>query len=278
MMKTVKFPNGSIVPALGQGTWGMGEGISPADIEADSLRAGLDLGLKLIDTAEMYGNGGSERVVGKALVGRRDDAFVVSKVLPSHASQKGTIEACERSLKNLKIEKIDLYLLHWQSSVPLSETVEALEKLVTQGKIGAWGVSNFDTALMENLAQIAPKGHIATNQILYNLSRRGPEFDLIPWCENHNIPVMAYSPIEQGRIMKNRDLLDIAGKLNVAPSVLALAWVIRNPLMIAIPKTSSIKHLRENTKALDLTLDQDVLQRLDKIFLPPTRKQPLEVI
>ena len=278
MMKTVTFPNGSIVPALGQGTWGMGEGISPEDIEADSLRAGLDLGLKLIDTAEMYGNGGSERVVGKALVGRRDDAFVVSKVLPSHASRKGTIEACERSLKNLKIEKIDLYLLHWQSSVPLSETVEALEKLVTQGKIGAWGVSNFDTALMENLAQIAAKGHIATNQILYNLSRRGPEFDLIPWCEDHNIPVMAYAPIEQGRIMKNRDLLDIAGKLNVAPSVLALAWVIRNRLMIAIPKTSSINHLRENTKALDLTLDHDVLRALDKIFLPPTRKQPLEVI
>ena len=277
-MKTVTFPNGSIVPALGQGTWGMGEGISPADIEADSLRAGLDLGLKLIDTAEMYGNGGSERVVGKALAGRRDDAFVVSKVLPSHASRKGTIEACERSLKNLKIEKIDLYLLHWQSSVPLSETVEALEKLVTQGKIGAWGVSNFDTALMENLAQIAAKGHIATNQILYNLSRRGPEFDLIPWCEDHNIPVMAYAPIEQGRIMKDRDLLELARKLNVAPSVLALAWVIRNPLMIAIPKTSSIKHLHENAKALALTLDHDVLRALDKIFLPPTRKQPLEVI
>ncbi|CAM1641630.1 NADP-dependent oxidoreductase domain [Bartonella apihabitans] len=278
MMKTVTFPNGSIVPALGQGTWGMGEGISPEDIEADSLRAGLDLGLKLIDTAEMYGNGGSERVVGKALVGRRDDAFVVSKVLPSHASRKGTIEACERSLKNLKIEKIDLYLLHWQSSVPLSETVEALEKLVTQGKIGAWGVSNFDTVLMENLAQIAAKGHIATNQILYNLSRRGPEFDLIPWCEDHNIPVMAYAPIEQGRIMKDRDLLELARKLNVAPSVLALAWVIRNPLMIAIPKTSSIKHLHENAKALALTLDHDVLRALDKIFLPPTRKQPLEVI
>ena len=278
MMKTVTFPNGSIVPALGQGTWGMGEGISPEDIEADSLRAGLDLGLKLIDTAEMYGNGGSERVVGKALVGRRDDAFVVSKVLPSHASRTGTIEACERSLKNLKIEQIDLYLLHWQSSVPLSETVEALEKLVTQGKIGAWGVSNFDTALMQNLAEIAPKGHIATNQILYNLSRRGPEFDLIPWCENHNIPVMAYAPIEQGRIMKNRDLLELAGKLNVAPSVLALAWVIRNSLMIAIPKTSSIKHLRENAKALAITLDHEVLQALDEIFLPPTRKQPLEVI
>lgn len=278
MMKTVKFPNDSIVPVLGQGTWGMGEGISSVEDEANSLRAGLDLGLKLIDTAEMYGNGGSERVVGEALVGRRDDAFVVSKVLPSHASRQGTIEACERSLKNLKIEKIDLYLLHWQSSVPLTETVEALEKLVTQGKIDAWGVSNFDTALMQKLEGISPKGHIATDQILYNLSRRGPEFDLIPWCEKRHIPVMAYAPIEQGRIMKNRDLIKIAEKLGVAPSVLALAWVIRNPLMIAIPKTSSLKHLRENVKALDLELDSNVLQALDEIFLPPSHKQPLEVI
>ena len=277
-MKTVKFPNGSVVPALGQGTWGMGEGISPVEDEADSLRAGLDLGLKLIDTAEMYGNGGSERVVGEALVGRRDDAFVVSKVLPSHASRKGTIEACERSLKNLKIEKIDLYLLHWQSSIPLTETVEALERLVEQGKIGAWGVSNFDTALMQKLEDISPKGHIATDQILYNLSRRGPEFDLIPWCEKRDIPLMAYAPIEQGRIMKNRDLVNLATKLGVAPSVLALAWVIRNPLMIAIPKTSSLEHLRENVKAVDLKLNGNVLQELDKIFLPPSHKQPLEVI
>ena len=278
MMKTVKFPNGSIVPVLGQGTWGMGEGISSVEDEANSLRAGLDLGLKLIDTAEMYGNGGSERVVGEALVGRRDDAFVVSKVLPSHASRKGTIEACERSLKNLKIEKIDLYLLHWQSSIPLTETVEALERLVEQGKIGAWGVSNFDTALMQKLEDISPKGHIATDQILYNLSRRGPEFDLIPWCEKRDIPLMAYAPIEQGRIMKNRDLVNLATKLGVAPSVLALAWVIRNPLMIAIPKTSSLEHLRENVKAVDLKLNGNVLQELDKIFLPPSHKQPLEVI
>ncbi|CAM1633075.1 NADP-dependent oxidoreductase domain [Bartonella choladocola] len=278
MMKTVKFPNGSFVPALGQGTWGMGEGIAPVEAEADSLRAGLDLGLKLIDTAEMYGNGGSERVVGEALVGRRDDAFVVSKVLPSHASRKGTIAACERSLKNLKIEKIDLYLLHWQSSIPLSETVEAFERLVEQGKIGSWGVSNFDTALMQKLEAVSLKGHIATDQILYNLSRRGPEFDLIPWCEKRDIPVMAYAPIEQGRIMKNRDLIALAAELDIAPSVLALAWVIRNPLMIAIPKTSSIKHLRENVKALDLALDRNVLERLDKIFLPPSQKHPLEVI
>lgn len=277
-MKTVKFPNGSVVPALGQGTWGMGEGVHPADVEADSLRAGLDLGLKLIDTAEMYGNGGAERVVGKALVGRRDDAFVVSKVLPSHASKQQTIEACERSLKNLAIEKIDLYLLHWQSSTPLDATVEAFEKLVSEGKIGAWGVSNFDTPVMEELEKISKPGHIATDQILYNLSRRGPEFDLIGWCEKRHIPLMAYSPIEQGRIMKNHDLIKLAEKLDIAPSVLALSWVIRHPLMIAIPKTSSVKHLRENTKALDLILEKDVLKALDEIFLPPTRKQPLEVI
>lgn len=277
-MKTVKFPNGTIVPALGQGTWGMGEGIHSPDEEADCLRAGLDLGLKLIDTAEMYGNGGAERVVGKALVGRRNEAFVVSKVLPSHASRLGAVEACERSLKNLRIEKIDLYLLHWQSSTPLDETVEAFEKLVCQGKIGAWGVSNFDTPVMEELEKIAQPGHIATDQILYNLSRRGPEFDLITWCEKHHIPIVAYSPIEQGRIMKNRDLIKLAQNLDIAPSVLALAWVISRPLMIAIPKTSSVMHLRENTKALDLILGKDILQKLDEIFLPPTKKQPLEVI
>lgn len=277
-MKTVKFPNGAIVPALGQGTWGMGEGVHTPDVEADCLRAGLDLGLKLIDTAEMYGNGGAERVVGKALVGRRNEAFVVSKVLPSHASQKGTVEACERSLRNLQIEKIDLYLLHWQSSTPLDETVEAFEKLVNEGKIGAWGISNFDTPAMEELEKIAKPGHIATNQILYNLSRRGPEFDLIAWCEKRHIPVMAYSPIEQGRIMKNRNLIKLAENLDMTPSVLALAWVIRHPLVIAIPKTSSVTHLRNNTKALDLILEKDVLKSLDEIFLPPTKKQPLEVI
>lgn len=277
-MKTVKFPNGTVVPALGQGTWGMGESEDSVDEEVNSLRTGLDLGLTLIDTAEMYGNGGAERVVGKALVGRRDDAFVVSKVLPRHASRQATIEACERSLKNLKTDVIDLYLLHWQSSTPLNETVEAFEHLIDQGKIRAWGVSNFDTDLMQKLLEIAPYGHIAANQILYNLSRRGPEFDLIPWCEKQSIPVMAYSPIEQGRILKNRHLQQLADSLGLAPTVLALAWVIRRPLMIAIPKTASTGHLEENRKAADLTLDDDTLQALDKIFLPPTRKTPLEVI
>lgn len=277
-MKTVKFPNGSTVPALGQGTWGMGERENSANEEADSLRAGLDLGLTLIDTAEMYANGGAERVVGKALVGRRDDAFVVSKVLPSHASRQKTIEACERSLKNLGTDVIDLYLLHWQSSYALNETVEAFEELVRQGKIKAWGVSNFDTDLMEELLQIAQHGHIGANQVLYNLSRRGPEFDLIPWCEKHAVPVMAYSPIEQGRILKNQDLQKLASGLGLAPTVLALAWVIRHPLMIAIPKTSSPKHLKENAQAASLVLDDKTLQALDRIFLPPTQKTPLEVI
>lgn len=277
-MKTVTFPNGTVVPALGQGTWGMGESEDSVDEEVNSLRTGLDLGLTLIDTAEMYGNGGAERVVGKALVGRRDDAFVVSKVLPHHASRAATIEACERSLKNLQTDVIDLYLLHWQSSTPLNETVEAFEHLIKQGKIRAWGVSNFDTDLMQKLLQITPNDHIAANQILYNLSRRGPEFDLIPWCEKQSIPVMAYSPIEQGRILKNRHLQQLADSRGLAPTVLALAWVIRRHLMIAIPKTASTRHLEENRKAADLTLDDNTLRALDKIFLPPTRKTPLEVI
>lgn len=277
-MKTVKFPNGSTVPALGQGTWGMGEGRNPIDVEADSLRAGLDLGLKLIDTAEMYANGGSERVVGAAIQGRRDDAFIVSKVLPSHASAKGTIEACERSLRNLATDTIDLYLLHWRSSYALEETVNAFEKLVEQGKIKAWGVSNFDVSDMEELEKIALKDHISADQILYNLSRRGTEFDLIPWCLKRNIPLMAYSPIEQGRILKNNNLQKLAKNLGIAPSILALAWVIHQQLMIAIPKTSSIAHLEENIKAADLKLDQNVLQALDQIFTPPTKKMPLEVI
>lgn len=277
-MKTVKFPNGSTVPALGQGTWGMGEGRNPIDVEADSLRAGLDLGLKLIDTAEMYANGGSERVVGAAIQGRRDDAFIVSKILPSHASAKGTIEACERSLRNLATDTIDLYLLHWRSSYALEETVNAFEKLVEQGKIKAWGVSNFDVSDMEELERIALKDHISADQILYNLSRRGTEFDLIPWCVKRNIPLMAYSPIEQGRILKNNNLQKLAKNLGIAPSILALAWVIHQQLMIAIPKTSSIAHLKENIKAADLKLDQNVLQALDQIFTPPTKKIPLEVI
>lgn len=277
-MKTVKFPNGSTVPALGQGTWGMGEGRNPIDVEADSLRAGLDLGLKLIDTAEMYANGGSERVVGAAIQGRRDDAFIVSKVLPSHASAKGTIEACERSLRNLATDTIDLYLLHWRSSYTLDETVNAFEKLVEQGKIKAWGVSNFDVSDMEELEKIALKDHISADQILYNLSRRGTEFDLIPWCVKRNIPLMAYSPIEQGRILKNNNLQKLAKNLGIAPSILALAWVVHQQLMIAIPKTSSIAHLKENIKAADLKLDQNVLQALDQIFTPPTQKIPLEVI
>lgn len=277
-MKTVKFPNGSTVPALGQGTWGMGEGRNPIDVEADSLRAGLDLGLKLIDTAEMYANGGSERVVGAAIQGRRDDAFIVSKVLPSHASAKGTIEACERSLRNLATDTIDLYLLHWRSSYALDETVNAFEKLVEQGKIKAWGVSNFDVSDMEELERIALKDHISADQILYNLSRRGTEFDLIPWCVKRNIPLMAYSPIEQGRILKNNNLQKLAKNLGIAPSILALAWVIHQQLMIAIPKTSSIAHLKENIKAADLKLDQNVLQALNQIFTPPTKKMPLEVI
>ena len=278
MMKTVKFSNGTTVPALGQGTWGMGEGHNSIDAEADCLKKGLDLGLTLIDTAEMYANGGAEKVVGVALQQNRDRAFVVSKVLPSHASANGTMEACERSLKNLKTDVIDLYLLHWPSSYPLEDTVMAFEQLMKQGKIKAWGVSNFDVADMTELENLAPQGHITVNQILYNLSRRGTEFDLLPWCQKRNIALMAYSPIEQGRILKNAELQDLAKSVGLSVVVLALAWVIRQPQMIAIPKASSIEHIKENYKALDLKLDPDILKKLDAIFTPPTRKMPLEVI
>ncbi|MHC5307983.1 aldo/keto reductase [Bartonella sp. LJL80] len=277
-MKKVTFPDGRSVPALGQGTWFMGEGRQSLQAEADSLRAGIDLGMTLIDTAEMYGNGGAEKVVGEAVRGRRDEVFIVSKVLPGNASAQGTSAACERSLKRLGTDVIDLYLLHWRGHYALEETVLAFEKLVEQGKIRAWGVSNLDTRDMQELERSSIAGHIATDQILYNLSRRGIEFDLLPWCKERNIPLMAYSPIEQGRILKDPDLMRLAGEVNLTPATIALAWVLRQQQMIAIPKASSLEHLKQNRLAADISLDDSVLSALDKIFLPPKRKMPLDVI
>ncbi|EJF90789.1 aldo/keto reductase [Bartonella tamiae] len=277
-MKTVTFPNGIQVPALGQGTWFMGESHKSFEEEANILRQGLDLGLSVIDSAEMYANGGAERVVSHAIKGRRHDAFLVSKVLPSHASLQGTIQACERSLHNLGTDYIDLYLLHWRGRYPLIETISAFEKLIEQGKIKAWGVSNFDTSDMEDLRQCTPLQNIATDQILYNLTRRGIEYDLLAWCEQANIPIMAYSPIEQGRILKNAQLLKLAQDLNVSASTIALAWVLRLRQMIAIPKTSSRSHLEENRRAADFVLESDILETLDQIFQPPRHKMPLDVI
>jgi diketogulonate reductase-like aldo/keto reductase len=274
----VTLPNGVKVPSLGQGTWMMGEKTSEAQHEIESLKAGIDLGMTLIDTAEMYAEGGAERIVGQAIEGRRDDVVLVSKVYPWNASRQGTIDACERSLKRMGVDRIDLYLLHWRGDHPLAGTVEAFETLKASGKIGAWGVSNFDTSDMEELASVPRGENVATNQILYNLTRRGPEFDLLPWCRDRNIPVMAYSPIEQGALARNHDLIRIAKAYQATPAQLALAFLIRQGNVIAIPKTSSVHRARENRDAVTLQATDEDWAALDAAFPPPNRKRPLEMI
>lgn len=276
-MKTVTLPGGEQVPALGLGTWHMGEQGSDRSAEADALRLGIDLGMTLIDTAEMYASGGSEEVVGDAIAGRRDGLFIVSKVLPFNADHSGTVEACEASLRRMGIETIDLYLLHWPGSHPLEETFGGFEQLKRDGKIRHWGVSNFDTAEMEGVHH-AGGGACATNQILYNLSRRGPEFDLLPWCGDHAVPVMAYSPLEQGRLARHAALQPIAEKHGVSDLTIALAWVMRRDDVIAIPKSARQDHVRANARALSVALDAEDLAALDSAFPPPTRPTPLEIL
>ncbi|THF58879.1 aldo/keto reductase [Ollibium composti] len=277
-MKTTTLPSGEAVPTLGLGTWRMGEDKSRFSDEVAALRLGLDLGVTLIDTAEMYGSGGSERVVGEAVAGRRDAVFIVSKVLPSNASRRGTVAACERSLKNLSTDRIDLYLLHWMGSVPLSETVEALEALKRDGKIRHWGVSNLDADEMEDLAGLPAGNRCQTDQVLYNLSRRGPEFDLLPWCRQRSMPVMAYSPVEQGRLARNARLDAVAARHGASAAQIALAWVLAQDGIIAIPKAVQPEHVRQNVAALDIALSADDLADLDRAFPPPGRKSPLEMI
>ncbi len=274
----VTLPSGAKVPALGQGTWYMGEDPGERRHEVRALQHGIDLGMTLIDTAEMYAEGEAEEVVGEAISGRRDGLFLVSKVLPFNASRDGTIEACERSLKRLGTDHIDLYLLHWRGRYPLAETIAAFEALQQAGKILSWGVSNFDTDDMKELASLAGGGAVAANQILYNLARRGPEFDLMPWCVKRNIPLMAYSPIEQGRLIGNAVLAEIAHELEVTQAALAIAWTMRRGNVISIPKSSNLHHVEENRKAAGLRLSEAQLARLDQVFAPPTRKMALEML
>lgn len=273
---TVRLPNGITMPTLGQGTWFMGESSSARKDEIAALQHGIDLGMTLIDTAEMYASGGAERVTGEAIAGRRDRIFLVSKVLPGNASKKGTVAALERSLQRLKTDYLDLYLLHWRGGYPLSETFEAMEKLVDAGKIRAYGVSNFDLDDMEEAARY-DNGNICINQVLYNLASRGIEWDLLPWQKKRNIPVMAYSPLYQTRLLKSSGLKRIAEKLSMTPAQLALAWLLHQGT-IPIPKSSSVRRVEENRKAWDITLDQNVLDELDAIFPPPDRKMPLDVL
>lgn len=276
-MKTVTLPGGEAVPALGLGTWHMGERGSDRAVEADALRLGIDLGMTLIDTAEMYASGGSEEVVGQAIAGRRDGLFIVSKVLPFNADRAGTVEACEKSLRRMGVETIDLYLLHWPGSHPLAETIAAFDQLRQDGKIRYWGVSNFDADEMQEVDDVGG-GACATNQILYNLDRRGPEYDLLPWCESRGMPVMAYSPLEQGRLARHAALKPIAEKHGVSDLAVALAWVLRRDGVIAIPKAARADHVRENAAALEVGLDGADMAALDSAFPPPTAKQPLEIL
>ncbi len=273
-----KLPNGKTVPRLGQGTWYMGESKARMNQESAALQLGLDLGMTLIDTAEMYADGGAEIVVGDAIASRRDEVFLVSKVLPYNASLKGTLDACHRSLKRLGTDHIDLYLLHWTGRYPLSETIEAFEMLMEDGKIGAWGVSNFDVDDMSELLSLPGGKACATNQVLYNLTRRGIEFDLMGQCRQAGIPLMAYSPIEQGRLLGDKVLGEVAKRHSATAAQIALAWILRRPDIIAIPKSSSADHIRDNRNAAGIELSEEDLALLDKSFPPPQRRQPLEML
>lgn len=278
-LPTIALPSGTSVPALGQGTWRMGEDRRRHADEVTALRRGIDLGMTLIDTAEMYGDGGAELLVAEAIKGRRNEVQLVSKVLPSNASRTSTIAACERSLKRLGTDHIELYLLHWRGRHPLSETVDAFETLKRSGAIGAWGVSNFDVDDMEELLAVPGGKACATNQVLYNLTARGIEYDLLAWSTEHRIPIMAYSPLgNDNRMLRHPELQRIAQARGATAAQVALAFVLARPNVIAIPKATGLDHVAENRAAGDLTLDAADLAALDAAFPPPRRKQSLEMI
>lgn len=276
-MKHVTLPGGEKVRALGQGTWMMGENAGRRAAEIEALRRGIDLGMTLIDTAEMYGDGASEELVREALGSRRDEIFLVTKAYPQNASRGRLPEACARSLSRLGTDRIDLYLLHWRGGVPLAETVEAMRALQAEGKIRHWGVSNLDRDDMEELVGAGGAG-CATDQVLYNLTRRGPEFDLLPWLDGKGMPAMAYSPVEQGRLVRHKGLTAVAERHSATPAQVALAWLLRRDGVIAIPKAGSVSHVEENFGALDLVLGEDDLQALNRAFPPPRSRVALEML
>ena len=276
-MKTVTLPGGEQVPALGQGSWMMGERRDRRESEIAALRAGVELGMTLIDTAEMYGDGASETLIGEALGDVRDSLFLVSKAYPQNAGRARLVRACEASLTRLGTDRLDLYLLHWRGSVPLGETVAAMEALQAAGKIRHWGVSNLDTDDMAELVAANGQGCV-TDQILYNLSRRGPEHDLLPWLAEREVPAMAYSPVEQGRLLADPELVRVAATIGATPAQVALAWVLHHDGMIAIPKAGSVAHVRENRAAADLVLSPEDLATLDAAFPRPRARHPLEML
>ncbi len=281
---TTHLTNGTIMPRFGIGTWRMGERASAAQAEIAAIKAAIERGVTLIDTAEMYGDGGAEEVIARAIAGgsgtsgARERLYIVSKVYPHNASRKGVAAACERSLKRLGTDYLDCYLLHWPGEHPIAETVEAFETLKSQGKIRAWGVSNFDTAEMQELVSVPNGKNAVTNQVLYNLSRRGVEFDLLPWQRERGITTMAYSPIDQAQLVASRKLTTIASETGATPAQLAIAWLMQKPDVIVIPKTTHIERLEENLGALDLKLDAATLAALDAAFPPPRKRSPLAML
>jgi diketogulonate reductase-like aldo/keto reductase len=277
-VRLVPLPSGEAVPALGQGTWHLAEGLHPPEEELAALRLGLDLGLTLVDTAEMYADGAAEELVGRAITGRRDEVFLVSKVLPGRATRQGIAAACEASLRRLGTDRLDLYLLHWRGPVPLDETVAGFEDLRTRGLIRHWGVSNFDLDLMQELMGEAGGAAVQTNQVLYNLSQRGIEWDLLPWLRQHRIPVMAYSPMDEGRLLRTRAMTVFAKKHEMTPAQVAIAWLLAQDGVIAIPKTGNRARLEENAGALAHPLTTAQLAELDLLFPPPTGPTPLAMI
>ena len=276
-MRTVTLKTGEKVPVLGLGTWRMGERKSERAAEVAAIKLGLELGIRLIDTAEMYGEGVAEEIVGEAMGGQRNEIYLVSKVYPHNASRKGAIAACERSLKRLRTDRLDLYLLHWRGSHPLAETVEAFETLKKAGKIRSWGVSNLDASDLDELAGVPNGGNCISDQVLYHLGSRGIEWQLLPKCQKAKIMVMAYSPLGQGPLLRKPALGKVASKHGCDPAAVALAWVLRHPGMITIPKATQPEHVRANLRALDLELDAEDLAALDAAFPPPKRASPLEM-
>ncbi|MEN5363321.1 aldo/keto reductase [Brevundimonas intermedia] len=278
MTRLVTFADGTTVPALGQGTWELGDDPAWRAEEQQALARGIDLGMTLIDTAELYGDGRSERLVGEVIADRRDEVFLVSKVRPENASEMKMMLACEKSLERLGVERLDLYLLHWEGNVPLEETVEAFRELVDEGMIARWGVSNLDLRAMEQLMEIEGGEDCAANQLLYNLASRGVEFDLLPWMQARDMPMMAYSPLGRGELLEQPLIRDIANRHSASPAQVALAAVLRHDGVIAIPKASSVEHVEANADALEIQFDLEDLERLDEAFRAPNHAVPLDII
>ena len=277
-MRGVSLPSGEVIPVLGQGTWHLGQGRHPRAEEIAAIREGIGLGMTLIDTAEMYGAGATEKLVGEAIAERRDDVFLVSKVLPSHATRRGTVAACHASLRRLGTDHLDMYLLHWRGPIPLQETVAGFADLRGAGLIRHWGVSNFDVGDIERLLRVDGGDAVETDQVLYNLGRRSIEWSLLPWCVANGLPIMAYSPLEQGRLLRDGVLRGIALQHHVTPAQVAIAWVVAHPGVCAIPEAGTVTHARENRAAVDLRLTPNDVLKLDEAFPGPTGPQPLDML